>query len=163
MPLTTGSKQLSMQKNPIVVIAIAGLTAGTLDGLGAILWAYLKSSTPPAVVFKYIASGYYGKEAFAGGMAMVMMGILFHYLIASFWSALLYLLYPQLVTFIRNKFLMGLLYGIAIWLVMSMVIVPNSNVPPRKDFEFEQVAINLSILIVAVGIPISMVMARCRR
>ena len=163
MTSTTGSLQTSTHKNPIAVIAIAGLIAGTLDGLGAIIWAYLKSSTPPAVVFKYIASGVYGKEAFAGGVSMIIMGIVFHYVIATIWSTLMYGLYPRLIPVLKNKFLLGILFGIVIWLVMNFIVVPNSNAPQGKDFDRVQAVINMSILIVAVGIPICIVMHRYRK
>jgi hypothetical protein len=133
-----------------------------LDGLAAIIWAYLKSGVTADVVFKYIASGFFGREAFAGGTPMVLWGILFHYLIATTWSLLMFIFYPKLIQLIKNKFVVGALYGIIVWLVMNLLVVPNSNVPPGKGFDPMQVAINILILISAVGIPISLVMHRYR-
>jgi hypothetical protein len=163
MTITSGSIPTAAPKNAIVIIAIAGLLSGTLDGLGAIIWPYLKSGVTPDIVFKYIASGFFGKEAFAGGTSMILFGVLFHYLIATGWSILLFLLYPSLIQILKNKFIIGIAYGIVIWIVMNLLVVPSSNVPQGKGFDPVQFAINLSILIIAVGIPISLVMHRYRR
>jgi hypothetical protein len=163
MTTTSGSIQTSTPKNAIFIIAIAGLLSGTLDGLGAIIWSYLKSGVTPDIVFKYIASGFFGKEAFAGGTSMILFGVLFHYIIATGWSILLFFLYPTLIQLLKNKFVVGIIYGIVIWVVMNLLVVPNSNVPQGKGFDLVQFAINMSILIVAVGIPISLVMHRYRQ
>ncbi|WP_133259728.1 hypothetical protein [Pseudochryseolinea flava] len=144
---------------PFSTILIAGLLAGTLDGIGAMILAYFRNGVKPEVVFKYIASGYFGPEAFKGGTAMVMYGILFHYIIATGWALLLYVVYPYVIQSLQNKIIIGIIYGIVIWFGMNLIVVPASNVPAAKEFNLIQAVINAAILVVAVGLPITYVTA----
>src|SRR5688572_11449150 len=76
-------------------ILLAGLVAGVLDGLAAVISTYLANGRGPEVVFKFVASGVFGsKAAFAGGTEMVMAGLIFHMLIATIWAVIFYFLYP---------------------------------------------------------------------
>ena len=61
---------ISTKKNgKFIYILILGFVTGTLDALCATL-TNLKIGG--AVVFKYVASGYFGKAAMAGGSDMVL-------------------------------------------------------------------------------------------
>ena len=60
-------------------VLITGLIAGTLDILAAI---FLLAGGEATRVFRFIASGAFGKAAFEGGGEMVAWGSFFHYLIA---------------------------------------------------------------------------------
>ena len=51
---------------------------------------------------------------------------------------------------------MAILYGIFIWIVMNLIVVPLSRVPHRT-VTLSNVVINLIILIVCVGIPLSFI------
>ncbi|HZH00159.1 MAG TPA: hypothetical protein VEY32_03705, partial [Flavisolibacter sp.] len=50
--------------------------------------------------------------------------------------------------------LTGILYGAFIWAVMNLVVVPLSGIGSRP-FNWENALINLLILIVCMGIPLS--------
>ena len=52
----------------------AGLLVGTLDITAACLQFYIKTGKGPEPVFRYIASGILGKDAFTGG-GMIFWGI----------------------------------------------------------------------------------------
>src|SRR5690349_4085736 len=94
-------------------ILLAGLVAGVLDGLAAVLSTYLLSGKGPEVVWKFVASGVFGsKTAFAGGTEMVMAGLIFHMCIAMIWAIIFYFLYPIIRKAGMNKVVIGLLYGI---------------------------------------------------
>ncbi len=56
-----------------------GVIVGTLDALAAII---ILAKMNAVGVSQFIASGAFGKEAFSGGAAMTITGILFHYLFA---------------------------------------------------------------------------------
>src|SRR5690606_31104960 len=60
-----------------LTIIMAGLIAGTLDALAAVV-VY---SIPPVSLFQFIASAAFGQIAFTGLSPYVWWGILFHYLI----------------------------------------------------------------------------------
>ncbi len=140
-------------------ILLAGLLAGTLDGLAACVDFVLRTGRSPVRVFQFIASGVFGAGAFSGGNAMAAWGVLFHYLIATSWAAAFVLAYPRLARV--NAIVLGLLYGVVVWLVMNLVVLPLSNVPQSSPTAFG-VAKGMVILMVCVGLPIALVARRGR-
>lgn len=143
-----------MKNNFVLNVCKAGIIVGTLDILAAFIQFYSKTQKSPIVVLNFIASGIFGKEAFTGGNKMAAFGLFFHYLIAFAFTLLFFALYPKLKKLIRNKYVLGLIYGLFIWLVMQFLIVPLSRVPVTK-FSIQGAIISISILIVCIGIPLS--------
>lgn len=133
----------------LLTILITGLIAGTLDILAAI---YLLAGGNAAGVFKYIAGGAFGKAALEGGGEMIVWGAVFHYLIALFWTTLFFLIYPKLPFLKLNKWLNAFFYGIFVWTVMNLVVLPLSNIAPRA-FTVSGVLKNAVILIICIGLP----------
>src|SRR5687768_11976817 len=116
-------------KRPVLfAILFTGLLAGLLDGLAAIIQYTLNGGKNPASVFKYIASGIFGREAFSKGDSMVIWGVLFHLLIALLFTAFYFLIYPRIKWLGENKVLAGILYGIFVWAVMTQLVVPVSEI-----------------------------------
>jgi hypothetical protein len=142
-------------KKPNLAVIKAGLIVGTLDILSAFIYVFIKSGNPhiPGVL-KFIASGIFGKQASSGGAGMMVTGLLLHYLIAFLFTFFFFRLYPRIKNVFRNKILLGVLYGIFVWAVMNLVIVPLSNVAHR-DFNLVGAAINIGILIICIGLPLS--------
>ncbi|MDX1941245.1 MAG: hypothetical protein SFU99_11885 [Saprospiraceae bacterium] len=140
--------------NLFIHILKAGLIVGTLDILAAFVNSYLSADINPERVLKFIASGMYGRAAFIGGIEMAALGLLFHLLIATFWAALFFLMYPAICRISKNRVINGLGYGILIWLVMNLVVLPYSNTP-KGTFNATQVIIGVLILVVCVGLPLS--------
>lgn len=136
-------------------IAVAGLVAGTLDLIGAVTVYQVN----PMQVLKFIASGAFGVGALSGGPAMVVWGIVFHYVIAFSWTIIFFLLFPSFPFLSRNKYVTGSLYGIFIWIVMNMIVIPLSAVP-QASFNLRSAVIGALILIVAVGLPIAILTHR---
>ena len=132
-------------------ILFTGLLVGTLDMLAAVT-VY---QTSPGQIFKFIASGAFGAgRAFSGGSIMVVWGVAFHYAIAFAWTIGFFFVYPWLPMLWRNKYLTGVLYGIFIWSIMNLIVIPLSAIP-ANTFHLTSAAIAASILIVAVGLPIA--------
>lgn len=133
-------------------ILFAGLLAGTLDILAAIiLLAHFKAEA----TFKYIASGVFGQAALTGGADMVAWGAFFHYFIATGWAAAYFLIYPHITLLHKNKWISGLLYGgIVVWCLMNLVVVPLSQVH-RGPFVLISVLKNMAILSVCIGLPVA--------
>jgi hypothetical protein len=135
------------------------LIAGTLDAIAALLMSYKLS---PATIFQYIASGWFGKAAFTGGAAMVVCGIVFHYLIASFWSIALFHLYPGFKRIVINKYIVAIIFGLIIWLVMNLGVLPLTDVPKHAGGHVNILLIleGIGILTICLGIPIVLIADR---
>lgn len=149
-----------IKKGAVKVILLAGLMAGVLDGLAAVLSLYLANGKGPEVVFKFIASGVFGAEqAFAGGAGMVMAGLIFHMIIATIWATIFVLLFPWIKKLGLNKILVGLVYGIVVWIGMNQIVVPLSNTPSMPHTITGMIK-GAAILMVCVGLPISLITHR---
>ncbi len=144
------------KKSPGVYITIisTGLLVGTLDGLGATINYLISGRKDPGKLFQYISSGAFGKDAYSGGLPMVFSGILFHYTIAFLFTIFFYMVLPRIKWLSKNKLAGGMLYGIFIWLVMTFLVLPLTRIP-RGVIHLKPALIGISILIIAIGIPLS--------
>ncbi|QDK78519.1 DUF1440 domain-containing protein [Spirosoma sp. KCTC 42546] len=140
-------------------IIYAGLVAGLLDAVAAMTMLIIRGGKDPAAVWRYVASGVFGKEALTGGTDMVAWGLAFHFFIALSFAAFFFLIYPQLHRYISRPVAIGLLYGILIWLVMNRIVLPLSKAP-AQPFDPARAAIGMVIIMVMVGLPISLIVSR---
>jgi hypothetical protein len=130
------------------------LIAGTLDIIAACIHSYITNGTLPSTVFKYIASGIFGPQAFSGGIGMIAIGLLVHYFIAFACTACFFWLYPKW-SFLRiNLLLNSVLIGVTAWIVTTRIIVPLSKVG-QGSFDLSRAFVALLILIVCIGTPIA--------
>ncbi|HEX8277651.1 MAG TPA: hypothetical protein VF540_03120 [Segetibacter sp.] len=142
-------------KNLNAVIIKAGLTVGTLDILSAFIYYFIKSGDKNVfVVLKFVASGLFGKDAFSNGSSMIFTGLILHYIIAFAFTIFFFWLFPRIKELSKNKILTGVFYGIFIWTVMNVAVVPLSKIGSRP-FTMVNSVINAIILIVCIGIPLS--------
>ena len=133
----------------------AGLIVGTLDILSAFIYYFIKSGkTNFLVIFKFIASGIFGKDAGDGGTGMILAGFILHYAIAFSFTVFFFWLYPKVNVMSKNRIVTGVVYGLFVWTLMNLVVVPLSNTVHRP-FKIEGVLINMGILIVCIGLPLS--------
>jgi hypothetical protein len=133
----------------------AGLIAGTLDILSAFIYYYIKTGkTNFLVIFKFIASGIFGKAAGEGGTDMILAGFILHYAIAFTFTIFFFWIYPKLNLQSKNKILTVVVYGLFVWAVMNLIVVPLSNTVHRP-MKLEGALINMGILIVCIGLPLS--------
>lgn len=144
------------QRSPFGAILLAGLSAGTLDAIAASISYYSKTGKTPGNVWRYVATGVFGKKVFASATLKAAWGLLFHFMIAFLFALFFFWLYPRLKWLSRNKVIGGLLYGIFIWLVMNLLVVPLSQ---ARDIPFtiKGAAIGMLILMFCVGLPISLI------
>jgi hypothetical protein len=137
-----------------VKILQAGLIVGTLDILSAFIYYFIKSGkTNFQVIFKFIASGIFGKAAGDGGTPMILMGFILHYAIAFTFTIFFFWLYPKLNLLSKDKILTAFIYGLFVWTVMNLIVVPLSNTVHRP-FKWDGALINMGILIVCIGLPL---------
>lgn len=137
-------------------ILLTGFIAGTLDATAAIIKFYIKTGKSPVFVFIYVASAVFGKEVYTMGHFIAFAGLLFHYLVAIIFSACYFLLYPKLKFFHSNKIFNAIIYGIFVWLVMNLVVVPLTRVQVFP-FNLLNALVETLILIVCIGMPISFI------
>ena len=135
-------------------IFITTFIAGTLDITAACVDAYLSAKITPDIVLKYVASGFFGKSAFAGGLGMMMVGLLFHFIIAFACTIIYFWLYPKMSFLKQNIALSSVLIGITAWFVTTIIIIPMSQITPNP-FNFYKALIAVIILVVCIGFPIA--------
>lgn len=141
-------------------VLLTGLLAGTLDATCASIQYVIMRSQNPAKVFRYIASGVFGKEALTKDLyTMAAWGLLFHYIIAMSFTLFFFLFFRQIRSIFRNKWAAGIAYALLVWCVMNLVVVPLTfGVPPKPKFPNAPIA--AGILIIAIGLPISLMADR---
>ena len=151
--------QLSGKKMMVKLILAAGLLVGTLDILSAFVDYYISTGKNPLVVLPYIASGVFGKTALAGGTAMMILGLVFHYIIAFIFTILFFWIYPEIGFMSANRVLTGILYGLFIWVIMNLAVVQLSNAPhtPPNAMKWPKVIKSMLILIFMIGLPLSFI------
>lgn len=143
------------QPYPLKTALWAGLLVGTLDITAALTHFMINGGTDVTRVFVYIASGVFGQSAFEGGGEMVWLGLFFHYLIAYIWTMFFFLIYPRLGFLSSwNWILVGVLYGIFIWVMMNRVVLQLAHTP-KSPFRLGNAIINCLILIAMIGLPLS--------
>jgi len=135
-----------------MTLLLTGLLAGLLDAVAATLLFLARGNKDPRMLFKYIASAVYGKEAFARGDSMFFRGLLFHFLIAMSWVAIYFFLHARIPWLGDHPLPAAVGYGILVWIVMNLVVVPNSRAMPRP-FSPAFALINVVILVLAIGLP----------
>ena len=134
-----------------------GIIVGTLDILAAFTYFSIKTGQKsPVNLLRFVASGFFGKDAFTGGNSMVEAGLLFHYFIATAFTAFFFLLFPKIRFFANNKILTGILLGIFVFALMNFIVVPLSSIPPRP-LNLINSLINALILICCIGLPLSFI------
>lgn len=133
-----------------------------LDLLSALTWYYLKTGRNPVNVMRYIASAVFGPKAFDGDSTLFIWGLLFHFLIALGFTLFFFWLYPRLRLYSLPRLLTAFLYGLFIWTVMNLLVVPLT-LAPQAPFNSTNALTNMLILIVMIGMPLSFIAHRVNR
>lgn len=109
-----------------------------------------------------IASGALGPSAFQKGKKTAIAGFFFHFLIAFIAASIYYATSRKMAILLDHPLLCGILYGCAVHLVMSRIVVPLSAAP-RREFSAKAFLTQLIIHIVCVGLPIALVTSHLSR
>ena len=135
-------------------VLLTGLFVGTTDLLSAYISVTIYSSFPKKM-FYYIAAGALGtKTAFEGGNWVALLGLFFHYFIAFSFTLFFFWIFPKVKFLAFNKYLIGMLYAIFVNVVMTVVILPMSRLPPGP-FNLNDSVLGWITLGVVLGIPIA--------
>jgi hypothetical protein len=139
-----------------------GLIAGTLDLTAACVTAWLRAGVGPVRVMQSVASGVLGAASFTGGAKTAVLGVALHFLIATVATAVFYFTGRKLRFLVERPILVGLLYGVAVYVFMNFVVVPLSAVPPRPATLSGRI-IGLLIIMFCIGLPIAAIVRRFSR
>ena len=114
-------------------ILIGGAIAGACDIIYAItFWAF--RGVPATRVLQSVASGLLGAPAFNGGLATAALGLALHFFIAFSAAAIFYMAARTIPILTQRAFLSGILYGLVIYAVMNLVVLPLSAFPRKVTF-----------------------------
>lgn len=137
-------------------VLLTGLLVGTTDIIAAHVSVWIQTGNFPTKVFQYIAGGALELEtSMKGGLGIALLGMLFHYFIATSWTTFFFVIIPKLKFLHFNKYVVGFLYGIFVGAVMTFLILPLSALP-ASPFVFSKAIVGWCILGTVLGVPIAM-------
>ena len=136
---------------------LATLAAGTLDILAAIVTNLQVSAQ---VVLQSVAGGWLGSTTYRGGWPTAALGLASHYGIMLGIAAVYVLAAARLPVLRRQWIVSGIVYGVAVWLAMTYVVVPlsASTLSPPDSLMAPLKPIVIHIL--CVGLPIAWIARR---
>jgi hypothetical protein len=149
--------KLHIEMKPFIKrVLLTAALAGTLDILSAYANGFIHTHHLSRKMFNFIAGGALGlKAALSGGAGVVLLGVFFHYFIAFSFTLFFFLVYRKFRLSSVNPYLMALLYGLFIWAVMSLIVLPLSLLP-SSPFNFQKAIVDVLILSVMIGLPVSL-------
>ena len=116
-------------RNRVQAIVAGGLLVAVLDAADALVAYKLAFGMSPVAIYQFVASGLLGKGAFAGGVGTALVGVAVHLLVA-FTAATVFVLASERLPFLRRDAVgWGLGFGVAVFLVMNLVVIPLSRIP----------------------------------
>jgi hypothetical protein len=129
-------------------IVIGGLIAGSLDLISAFItfgWG----------IPRLIAAGLLGRQALHGGSGIWVLGVFLQYFIACS-AAAIYCLASLKLDFLKSSFVIcGMFYGIAIFLVMSFIVLPLSAIHSTGPYHLHSLIQGLLTHMLIIGLPIA--------
>ena len=136
------------RSHALLAITVGGLIAGILDLSQAFI--LFGPKIPLA-----IAGGLLGPQAFRGDLAVYILGVFLHFLIACTAAAVYYGASRRLRFLTQQALVCGLFFGIAVELTMSFIVLPLSALHATGPYQYRDLVQGLLVHMVLVGLPIS--------
>src|SRR5215469_1583508 len=137
----------------LLPILVGGALAGTFDLTSAFITLGPKNPL-------LIAGGLLGRQALRGGAGTWILGVILHYSIA-FTAAAIYCLSSRRLRFLKDHWLIcGLFYGIAIYLVMNLVVLPLSAYHYMGPYQYKDMLRGILVHMMIIGLPIAFCLSR---
>jgi len=140
--------------SPWPPVLAGGLLAGTLDILYACLFWAIRADVPPTRIFQSVAAGLLGEASFEGGAATAALGLLLHFSIACSMAVAYYLAARRWPALMRRPVLLGMAYGLLLYVIMNHVVVPLSAADAGSR-DPTWIALTVLAHAVLVGLPIA--------
>ena len=130
-------------------ILVGGILAGTFDLTCAFIT--MGFGNPRA-----IAGGLLGRQAAQqGGAGTWILGVILHYFIALS-AATIYCLASRKLEFLKEHWLVsGLFYGIAVFLVMYLIVLPLCAYHVTGPYPYRNLIQGILVHMLLIGVPIS--------
>jgi hypothetical protein len=145
-----------MKSNANRAILLGGLLCGALDLTAAIVVYGLMRGRSPILIMQSIASGLLGAKSYDGDAASASLGVFLHFFIAFSAAAVFYFVSRKLHFLVQYAIACGILYGIAVYFFMQLIVLPLSAFPHKSSFVLTWVGLGVIIHIFCVGLPISL-------
>lgn len=136
-----------------------GLVAGALDLTAALVTNGFRGMSPVRLL-QLIASGLLGADSYNGGFKTASLGVVLHFVIALGAAAVYYAASRKLTFLVRHAIVAGLLYGVAVYFFMNLVVLPLSAFPHKVSFRPALLVTGLIVHMLCVGLPIALVTRR---
>ena len=150
---TTAATISMHESKAVLAIFVGGLIAGALDLTAAFLTYGLNS--PFA-----IAGGLLGRSALQGGAGTYVLGVLLHFFIACSAAAIYYAASRRLEFMTEHALICGVFYGIAVFLVMNLVVLPLSALHANGPYQLRGLIQGLLVHMICIGLPIALSVKR---
>ncbi len=144
-----------MPRRALSSVVLGGLIAGAFDITYATVFSYFRSGVPPIRILQSVASGLLGSQAFEGGVPTAVLGLALHFGIALVAAAIYVFASQYLPLLVRRPVLAGSAYGIAIYAVMNLVVLPLSRFPRKLSFPLPVLVTGLLVHMFLIGVPIA--------
>jgi hypothetical protein len=139
-------------------ILSGGLIAGAMDITAACAYAWTRG-VGPGRVLQYVASGMLGPASFQGGTGTKALGLAIHFFVAFSATTVFYVASRKIAFLTQRAAVAGVLYGVAVYLVMYWVVTPLSAVR-RGPVTLNSTIIAVLTHICCVGLPIALSVKR---
>lgn len=138
-------------------ILITGLVVGAMDITSAVVITLLHGGTITRLM-QFIASGLLGKPAFQGGLTTAALGLALHFVIAFGLVTVFYFASRKLAFLRQRPVLSGIAYGLIVFAVMNLIVLPLSAATPRHSLSGDLIQIAIHMFI--IGLPTSLLLHR---
>jgi hypothetical protein len=135
-------------------IVWGGAACAVLDGIAASVQFGLKG-IKPLHVWQGVASGLLGERAFREGWVGGGFGLLVHVVISFSVATVFVEACLELPFLARAYWISGPLYGLMVFLVMNLAVVPLSA-RPKRPASLQVIFVQLVIHVLFVGLPVAM-------
>jgi uncharacterized membrane protein YagU involved in acid resistance len=142
-------------------ILIGGLAAGALDIAYACIHYAIVYGVTPQRIFQSVAAGLIGREAaVAGGTGTAALGLTAHFVLTTIMAAF-FVAWTRMVPDLNKwPLLSGATYGLAIFAIMQVVVLPLSATGGGDGPEGQFLIGGLLIHAFGVGLPIALAAKR---
>lgn len=109
-------------------------------------------------LMQFIASGVLGKRAFQGGLPAATLGLFLHFVIAFGLVTAFYFASRKIPFLMQQAVLSGIAYGLIVFGVMNLVVLPLSASAPRHTLSGDLIQIAIHMFV--IGLPTALLIRR---
>ena len=139
--------------NSLRAILLGGSLCALPDGTCVTL-LYNAKGIKPVQMWQAVASAILGPSSFRDGWAAGLLGIALHCFVAWSVASVFVLASRNAPILLQHPIFTGIAYGLLVFVVMNMVVVPLSAMP-KRPVNMSVVLTQLAMHIALVGVPIS--------